>query len=289
MVCAPAVDFHVPVRLTSEGFAYWMESERLPPPKAPEESASSMWQSWGVYRLKSLDVVIPARNEAAGIGQFLVNLQALGCVDRIIVVDNNSTDQTSAIAKALNAECILETTPGYGSALIRGLEESSGDLVVMVEPDGTFAARDILKLLDYAEDFDVVFGSRTNSALVWSGAYMPYWIRIGNWACAKYLELLFNGPSLTDVGCTLKLIRRDALDKVLPKLTVKGSHFSPEFMIRALQSELKVVEIPVNYRPRLGPSNITGGNPGKAFRLGLVMIAFMTGQALQGLRRARPR
>lgn len=240
-----------------------------------------------MFNSHSIDVVIPARNEAAGIGQFLVDLQSLGCVDRIIVVDNNSTDRTGDIARQSGAECYVESQPGYGSALIRGLRESTGDLVLMVEPDGTFSARDIVKLLDYSDDFEVVLGSRTNSALVWSGAYMPYWIRVGNWACAKYLELLFNGPSLTDVGCTLKLIHRPALQRLLPNLTVSGSHFSPEFMIRALQLNLKVVEIPVNYRPRLGPSNITGGNPSKAFRLGLVMIAFMTKEALRSLRHRR--
>ena len=88
---------------------------------------------------------------------------------------------------------------------------------------------------------------------------------------AKWVEVLNSGPSLTDAGCTYRLIKRNALDKIKDKFTVGSSSFSPEMMILALKNRIKTTEIPVNYRPRRGKSKITGEKT-KAFKLGLRMI-----------------
>ena len=85
------------------------------------------------------------------------------------------------------------------------------------------------------------------------------------------MEVLFNTNTLTDAGCTMKLIKRASLKKIEKKFTVGGSHFSPEFMILAIKAKLKCIEIPVNYRERVGTSKITS-NPWKSFKLGLTMI-----------------
>src|SRR5205085_12126377 len=87
---------------------------------------------------------------------------------------------------------------------------------------------------------------------------MGWQLRWGNWIVAKLLQVLFGGPSLSDCGCTLRLIRRAAADKLLPRLTVGGSHFLPEMVCLALLSQLRLVEVPVNYRDRVGQSKITG-------------------------------
>jgi hypothetical protein len=100
---------------------------------------------------------------------------------------------------------------------------------------------------------------------------MGPFLRYGNWAVAKLLEYLHNGPCLTDVGCTYKLLRREALQQIAPLFSVGGSHFSPELMIIAIRSKLVCVEIPVHYQPRSGISKITGSF-WRAFRLGLRMI-----------------
>jgi len=170
---------------------------------------------------------------------------------------------------------IYEARKGYGQALITGLQHATCELIITVEPDGTFIHEDIEKLLVYSDQFSVVFGSRTSSSLIWEKAYMPGWVRVGNWICAKVLELLFSGPSLSDVGCTFKLIHKEALYKVLPKLHVKGSHFSPNFMIIVIKLGFKCVEIPVNYKPRIGNSKITGGNVFNTIKLGLRMLLFI--------------
>lgn len=224
-----------------------------------------MWQN------KKVSVVFPAYNEAENIAAAVVEFLETGIVDEVVVVDNNSRDGTGALAKKAGARVVLETRQGYGWANRRGLDEAKGDLIITAEPDGTFVAKDIFKLLTYADDFDVVFGTRTSKELIWEGAKMNWFLRIGNVAVAKLLEYVHNGPCLTDVGCTFKLIRRDCLKKIQPKFRVGGSHFSPEFMILCIKNHLKCIEIPVNYKGRIGQSKITANN-WKAFRLGMNMI-----------------
>ena len=86
-----------------------------------------------------------------------------------------------------------ETRQGYGYALRRGLQEASGDIIILAEPDGTFLGRDVLKLLAYADDFDMVCGTRTTRELVWDQANMGWFLRIGNWTVAKMMQFLTAG------------------------------------------------------------------------------------------------
>jgi hypothetical protein len=153
---------------------------------------------------------------------------------------------------------VAESRQGYGFALRRGLAEANAEYVILAEPDGTFMAKDVLKLLAYADDFDLVLGTRTTRELIWHGANMGWQLRWGNWLVAKVLQVLFGGPSLSDCGCTLRLIRRSAAQRLLPRFTVGGSHFLPEMVCLALLSGLRLVEVPVNYRRRVGESKITG-------------------------------
>ena len=171
-----------------------------------------------------------------------------GIVDEVIVVDNNSRDRTAEEAAMTPARIVAESAQGYGYALRRGLREATGDLVILAEPDGTFVGRDILKLLAYSDDFDMVCGTRTTRELIWEQANMGWFLRVGNWAVAKLIQILHDGPSLTDCGCTLRLIRRSALAQIADRFTVGGSHFLPEMVILALKSGLRVIEVPVNYR-----------------------------------------
>ena len=131
--------------------------------------------------------------------------------------------------------------------------------------------RDVLKLLAYASDFDMVCGTRTTRELIWEQANMGWFLRVGNVAVAKVLQVLHDGPSLTDCGCTLRLVHRKAVDRIVDDLTVGGSHFLPEMVILALKRGLRVIEIPVNYRGRVGESKITGTLTG-TLRTGTRMI-----------------
>ncbi|HET6319998.1 MAG TPA: glycosyltransferase, partial [Chloroflexota bacterium] len=156
-------------------------------------------------------------------------------------------------------------------ALRRGLQEANGEYVVLAEPDGTFMGKDVLKLLAYADDFDLVLGTRTTRELIWRGANMGWQLRWGNWLVAKLLQVLFGGPSLSDCGCTLRLIRRQTAQRMLPRLTVGGSHFLPEMVCLALLDHARLIEVPVNYRRRVGESKITG-SLSSAIRVGGRMV-----------------
>ena len=234
-----------------------------------------MWQGHRV------SVVFPAYNEEAGIAAAVSDFGGLEAVDEVLVIDNNSLDQTASRAVSAGARVVREPRQGYGNALRRGLAEARGEYVVLAEPDGTFMAKDVLKLLAYADDFDLVMGTRTTRELIWHGANMGWQLRWGNWFVAKVLQVVFGGPSLSDCGCTLRLIRRSAADRLLPRFTVFGSHFLPEMVCLALLEHLRLVEVPVNYRDRIGQSKITG-SPARAFGVGLRMIGLILRYRLLG-------
>jgi Glycosyltransferases involved in cell wall biogenesis len=223
---------------------------------------------------KSVSVVFPAYNEEKNIGVAVKDFLGAGIVDEVIVVDNNSDDQTAERARAAGGRVVSESTQGYGAALTRGLAEANTDLIILAEPDGTFAGIDVIKLLAYESEFDIVCGTRTTRELIWEEANMEWFLRFGNIVVAKMIEWFFDGPSLSDCGCTLRLINRRARDIILPKLTVTGSHFLPEVVILALLARLRVIEIPVNYRGRVGTSKITGTRKG-TFQTGMRMISLI--------------
>ncbi len=145
---------------------------------------------------------------------------------------------------------------------------------MLAEPDGTFLPADVVKLLAYSGDCDAVFGTRTTRELIWGGANMGAFLKWGNWAVAKLVEVLFNTSHLSDVGCTYKLLSRPLAEQLWPRFTVGDSHFGPELMLRVITSGARFVEIPVNYLPRVGESAVTGDTR-KAFVLGVQMIAFI--------------
>ena len=227
-----------------------------------------MWKS------KTVSIVLPAYNEEKYIRPAVEDFLIDGLVDEVIVVDNNSRDRTVDEALATRARVVRETEQGYGYALRRGLREAKGDLVIMAEPDGTFVGRDVLKLLAYADDFEMVCGTRTTRELIWRQANMGWFLRWGNWIVAKMIQVLYGGPSLTDCGCTFRLTHRTALARILDDLTVGGSHFLPEMVIVALKRGLRIIEVPVNYRGRIGESKITGTLKG-TLRTGFRMIALI--------------
>jgi glycosyltransferase involved in cell wall biosynthesis len=227
-----------------------------------------------MYDGKTVSVIFPAYNEEQSIRAAVEDFFNQGVVDEIVVVDNNSRDRTHDEAAGTKARVVREPAQGYGHALRRGLREATGDIVIMAEPDGTFLGRDVLKLLAYSGDFDMVCGTRTTRELIWAQANMGWFLRVGNWAVAKMIQVLYDGPSLTDCGCTLRLTHRAALHRILDDLTVGGSHFLPEMVIRGLRGGLRIIEVPINYRGRIGESKITG-NLGGTLRTGFNMIALV--------------
>lgn len=227
-----------------------------------------------MWKDKSVSIVFPCYNEQEGILNAIVDFFNTGIVDEIIVVDNNSTDQSAKLARTTNAKLISENKQGYGFALRRGLTEASGDLIIMAEPDGTFMGKDIFKLLQYSDDFDMVIGTRTRTEMVQENSNMGFFLRNGNWLVAKLLEYLFATPPLTDCGCTMRLMHRHIVQSMIPLLTVGKSHFLPETVILGKYLDAPMIEIPVNYGARLGSSKITG-NLINTFKVAFNMIALI--------------
>jgi glycosyltransferase involved in cell wall biosynthesis len=234
------------------------------------------------WRGSRISVVFPTYNERDSIRAAILDFAATGVVDEILVINNNAASGTSeevaaAIASTPNGTVVREVHEhrlGYGFAIQRGLREATGDFIVVSEPDGTFLGRDTFKLLAYVDDFDVVYGSRTARTFIWRGANMGALLRWGNWGVAKLMEFLFNSTNLTDVGCTLRLMRREALVQLAPEFTIGGSAFGPEMMLLSLLHGLRVIQVPVNYLPRVGVSSVTGDTR-KAIWLGLWMIGLV--------------
>jgi len=234
------------------------------------------------WRGSRISVVFPTYNERDSIRAAILDFAATGVVDEIVVINNNAAEGTSeevaaAVATAPSETIVREVREyrqGYGYAIQRGLQEATGDYLVVSEPDGTFLGRDTFKLLAYVDDFDVVYGSRTARTFIWRGANMGALLRWGNWGVAKMMEFLFNSTNLTDVGCTMRLIRRDALARMANEFTIGGSAFGPEMMVLSLLHGLRVIQIPVNYLPRVGESSVTG-DIRKAIWLGLWMIGLV--------------
>src|SRR3990172_4672319 len=154
-----------------------------------------------MWRDHRLAVVLPTYNEADSIAACIKRVDSLGVVDEIVVKNNNAHPDTSLNVASTSAREVLESKQGYGAAIRRGLTETSDfDLVVICEPDGTFDPDDLWKLLPFLTDADAVFGSRTVSTFIYTGANMGTFLRWGNWAVAKGIEVLFNTVSLSDVG-----------------------------------------------------------------------------------------
>jgi len=220
---------------------------------------------------KKVSVIFPTYNEKDSIFRAIQDFQYKDIADEIIVVNNNAAPGTSEEVSRTAAREIFETKQGYGAAIRRGFKEATGDYIIVSEPDGTFCGSDILKLLSYIDDFEVVYGTRTLRELIWSGANMGLFLRWGNYWTAKLIEVLWNTTSLSDVGCTMRCVRKNALRRMKPYFTVDGNAFGPEMMILSATMQMEIIQIPVNYTTRVGVSSVTG-NQRLAFFLGLRMI-----------------
>jgi hypothetical protein len=232
---------------------------------------------------REVSVVLMTYAERDSIRGVIEGFYATGLVDEVLVVDNNAQAGTADEVGKTPARLVHEPRQGYGHATRRGLSEARGELIVVAEPDGTFLPADILKLLVYSDECDVVFGTRTTREMIWADANMDWFLRWGNWAVAKMIEVLLNTSHLSDVGCTYRVLRRPLAQHVVANMTVGGSHAGVEIMLLTITSGARFVEVPVNYLPRVGESSVTGKRL-LAVQVGLRMI-----QLVLRFTRATPR
>lgn len=224
-----------------------------------------------MWKGKTISVVFPTYNEKDSIRDSVNDFFRSGYVDEIIVVNNNAAKGTSEEVRKTKAKEVFEKKQGYGYSIRRGLREAKGDYIIISEPDGTFLGRDIFKLLAFSDDFEVVFGARTSDDLIWEGANMGLFLKWGNYFIAKLVEIIYNTTTLSDVGCTTRLLKRETLKKIGPYFTVGKSHFGLEMMLLIIKKKIKFIQLPLNYKKRVGVSSVTGDKI-KAFFLGIIMI-----------------
>ncbi len=224
-------------------------------------------------------VVLTAYNDELSIGAAVRDFRAHPRVERVLVVSNNSRDDTIARAVEAGALVFDEAAQGYGQCVFRCLNEAVGlldtPIIVLSEGDCTFRAYDIDKLLAYLPHADIVNGTRTVEPLRQPVTQLSTFMYYGNLFVGKLLEAKHLGRgTITDVGTTYKACRRGALETLLPLLNpAVNLEFNAHFLDMALDSGLVVVECPITFHPRIGVSKGGNTNDGRAFMVGLRMIS----------------
>ena len=210
-----------------------------------------------MWNNKKVSVVFGTYQEKNSIRVAIEDFLATGYVDEVIVVNNNAELGTDEEVKKTSARLIHEGRQGYGYSFRRGIEEATGDYIVLAEPDGTFVGSDIERLLVYAKEFPMVFGTRTNQSSILDGAAMGLFRKLANVFEAKIIEVLFATNSVTDVGCTYKLIRSDVVRRLKPLWRTGNALFATELLLLAASERIKFIEIPITFRARVGESGHT--------------------------------
>jgi glycosyltransferase involved in cell wall biosynthesis len=225
-----------------------------------------------------LTVALTAYNDETSIGLAVQDFLSHPQVKRVIVVDNNSRDRTSEVAREAGAIVILEPHPGYGSCVVRALTEASQysdtEASLLCEGDRTFRSYDIDKFLAYAPHADIVNGTRIVEQLRTMRTQLTTFMFYGNFFVGKLLEAKHIGlGTLTDVGTTYKLCRNSCLRRLLPLLNRDVNlEFNAYFMDQALTNGFSLVECPVTFHPRVGASKGGNINNRRALRVGLRML-----------------
>ena len=201
-------------------------------------------------------VIIPAFNEEKSIGK-VVNAIPKDLVQTIIVVNNNSTDDTINVANSAGAIVLTENRKGYGWACLKGidyLKNQSPDIVVFLDGDFSDYPEEIIYLIEpiLNQNMDMVIGSRVLGKRE-KGSLLPQQ-RFGNWLATKLIRL-FYGAKFTDLG-PFRAIRYDKL--IALNMADKTYGWTIEMQIKAAKKKYHFCEVPVRYRKRIGVSKVSG-------------------------------
>jgi glycosyltransferase involved in cell wall biosynthesis len=205
----------------------------------------------------SVDVVIPALNEEASLPLVLAALPRPP-VRRVVVADNGSQDGTARVARDGGAVVVPAARRGYGSACLAGLDHlrrhDPPDVVVFVDADFSDHPEELPRLVApiVAGEADLVIGSRVLGERE-PGALLPQ-ARAGNLVACLLIRLLY-GHRYTDLG-PFRAVRWDALERL--GMADPNFGWTAEMQVKALRHRLRVTEVPVSYRKRVGVSKITG-------------------------------
>ena len=204
-----------------------------------------------------IKVIIPAYNEQDSIANVIKDIPAI--VDEIIVISNNSTDNTETNAKNAGATVLQENRKGYGYACLKGMEyisknKSLPDIIVFLDGDYSDYPEQLTELIHpiVNENIDFVIGARVKR-LREQGSMTPQQV-FGNWL-ATFLMNVFFGAKYTDLG-PFRAIKYEKL--LALNMEDKTYGWTVEMQLKALKQKFTYVEIPMKYRNRIGVSKVSG-------------------------------
>jgi len=204
-----------------------------------------------------IKVIIPAYNEQDSIAKVIQDIPSM--VDEIIVISNNSTDQTEENAKNAGATVLQENRKGYGFACLKGMDYVAKraikpDIIVFLDGDYSDYPEQLTALVHpiINDNIDFVIGARVKS-LRESGSMTPQQV-FGNWL-ATFLMKLFFGAKFTDLG-PFRAIKYTKLLGL--NMEDKTYGWTVEMQLKALKQKLTYIEIPMKYRNRIGVSKVSG-------------------------------
>ena len=211
-----------------------------------------------------IKVIIPAFNEADSIAAVIKEIP--DSVEEIIVVNNNSTDETAKNAASEGATVLTEDRKGYGYACLKGMDyvakqSNSPDVIVFIDGDYSDYPEELNKIVDpiLNNGLDFVVGARVKK-LREEGSMTPQQI-FGNWL-ATFLMKLFFRATFTDLG-PFRAIRYDKLLSL--EMEDKTYGWTVEMQLKALKKKLTSTEVPVRYKKRIGVSKVSGTVKGSIF------------------------
>ncbi|WP_299605600.1 glycosyltransferase family 2 protein [uncultured Aquimarina sp.] len=211
-----------------------------------------------------IKVIIPAFNEEGSIGHVISEIPEV--VSEIIVVSNNSTDNTEAVAKKAGATVLREERMGYGYACLKGLshiasQEITPEIIVFLDGDYSDYPEELLKIIDpiIHRDIDMVIGARDKKLRESGSMTIPQ--IFGNWLATSLMRLFF-GAKFTDLG-PFRAIKYDKLLEL--NMQDKTYGWTVEMQLKAIKKQFSYTEVPVRYKKRIGVSKVSGTIKGAIF------------------------
>ncbi len=221
------------------------------------------------YANKSICIIIPALNEEEAIPKVIQSLPKKEFRLNIIICDNGSTDNTAQVSKMLGAKVVYEKEKGYGRACLKALKNvpDTTDIIAFIDADHSDYPEELTKILEpiLQNKADMVVGSRTIRKES-RKALLPQAL-FGNYI-AVFLIRLFWGYRFTDLG-PFRAILKEKLD--ILNMQDKNFGWTVEMQIKAAKKKLRVEEVPVSYRKRIGKSKISGTLKG-SFMAGVIIL-----------------
>jgi glycosyltransferase involved in cell wall biosynthesis len=205
-----------------------------------------------------VNVIIPALNEENAVGKVIEEIPN-HLVEEVIVIDNGSKDSTFDVAKKAGATALLEPVSGYGRACLKGMDyiskkETKPDIIVFLDGDYSDYPAQIDLLIDpiIKGQAEFVIGSRA-LGIKEKGSMTPQQI-FGNWLASFLMKILY-GIRYTDLG-PFRAIKYSSLLEL--DMKDKNYGWTVEMQIKAAKKNLKIMEVPIDYRKRIGVSKVSG-------------------------------